>query len=74
MRRATFEAHGKKNSGVIEAVEILGGARAAAAKLGVSSTAVLKWIYFSCPAARAVELERLTDVPRERMRPDLFDR
>lgn len=72
--RSTFNAAGKKNAGVIEAVTKLGGARQAARELEVSCTAVLKWIYQNCPAERAVQLEDLTGVGREKMRPDLFER
>jgi len=41
-----------------------------AKKLGLTPTAVLKWL--RVPADRVVEVERVTGVPREKLRPELF--
>lgn len=71
-KNSTFTAHEKKNEAVIRAVTALGGARQAATRLGVSSTAVLKWIYRNCPPERAVQLEQMTGTLREEIRPDIF--
>lgn len=38
--------------------------------LGLTRAAVLKWQ--QVPAERVVEIERITGIPREELRPDLF--
>ena len=38
--------------------------------LGLTRAAVVKWD--KVPAERVVEIERITGIPRERLRPDLF--
>lgn len=40
--------------------------------LGLTRAAVLKWQ--QVPAERVVEIERITGIPREKLRPDLFRR
>jgi DNA-binding transcriptional regulator YdaS (Cro superfamily) len=48
------------------------GARSALARaLGLSPAAVLQW-NGRVPAKRVVEVERLTGIPREALRPDLY--
>lgn len=39
--------------------------------LGISRAAVSQWDV--CPARRAAEVERITNVPRYELRPDLYD-
>lgn len=41
--------------------------------LGISHGAVRQW-QGHCPAERVVEVERITGIPREALRPDLFRR
>jgi len=42
--------------------------------MGISTVAVWKWFQRGgqVPAGRLVDVERLTGIPRERLRPDLF--
>ena len=41
-------------------------------KMNVSKQAVYKWQIHGIPAKRLIEFEQLTDVRRERLRPDLY--
>jgi DNA-binding transcriptional regulator YdaS (Cro superfamily) len=56
--------------GVRLAIEAGGGLREFARKLGISKQAVQQWT--QVPAHRIIEIERLTGVPREKLRPDLY--
>jgi DNA-binding transcriptional regulator YdaS (Cro superfamily) len=58
------------NEGLKTAIEWAGGMRALARLLGLSHTAVQKWERI--PAERVVEIETLTGIARERLRPDLY--
>jgi hypothetical protein len=58
------------NEGLREAVLAAGGIRALGRALGMSHQAIAKWDLV--PASRLVEVERLTGVPRDRLRPDLY--
>jgi hypothetical protein len=60
------------DKGVEAAVEAAGGVRPLARLLGISHQAIVQWD--RVPAARLLEVERLTRVPREDLRPDLFRR
>jgi DNA-binding transcriptional regulator YdaS (Cro superfamily) len=42
--------------------------------LGVDKGTVSKWNRGLIPAERIVEIERITGIPREKLRPDLFKR
>ncbi len=59
---------------VVEAVERAGGISALARALNVTPQAVWKWVYEQgrVPPARVLEVERVTGVPRDRLRPDIF--
>lgn len=41
-------------------------------KLGVKDAAITKWEKGRVPAERVLDLERVTGVPRHRIRPDLY--
>jgi len=41
-------------------------------KMNLSKQAVYKWQTHGIPAKRLLEVEKLTDVKRERLRPDLY--
>ena len=62
----------KPNSGVLKAVEVVGGQEQLAQKLGVKQPMIHHYIYRNCPAERAVQIEEMTGVTREEIRPDLF--
>lgn len=59
-------------SGVQAAVDAAGGVRALARILGISHQAIVQWDVV--PASRLLEVERLTGVQREILRPDLYRR
>lgn len=52
------------------AADAVGGIVALSLKLGLSRAAASQWDRI--PAERVVEVEKLTGVPRERLRPDLY--
>lgn len=43
-----------------------------ATKLGVKDPAITKWEKGRVPAERVLDVERVTGVPRHRIRPDLY--
>jgi DNA-binding transcriptional regulator YdaS (Cro superfamily) len=62
----------KANQGVVKAIAVAGGQNALAAALGVSQPTISYYLYQRCPAEKAIEIEIITRVPREEIRPDLF--
>ena len=62
----------EQNKGVAEALVLVGGQERLAELLGVSQPMIHKYLCIRCPAERAVQIERLIGVPREKIRPDLF--
>lgn len=63
----------KANTGVRRAVQVAGSLRKLAALCDVTNPAVVKWLYVSVPAERALQIEKATGVPRQSMRPDLWN-
>jgi DNA-binding transcriptional regulator YdaS (Cro superfamily) len=59
-----------REKGARLAFQAAGGIRPLARKLGISMAAVWKWTRI--PADRIVEVERVTGIPREKLRPDLY--
>lgn len=59
-------------NGLELAIKAAGTRYMLAKRLGLSPTATLKW--YKIPAERVVEVERATGVPREKLRPDLYER
>jgi DNA-binding transcriptional regulator YdaS (Cro superfamily) len=55
-----------------EAIDRMGGFSGAARKIGVSRQAILLWTQSQVPASRVLQVENLSLVPRERLRPDLY--
>ena len=60
------------DAGIKLAVEAAEGLRALARLLEISHNSIVKWNRI--PADRVVEIEKLTGVARERLRPDLYRR
>lgn len=58
------------DSGIKLAIEAAGGLRALARKLGMNHSTILKWT--KVPANHILEIERLTGVSREQLRPELY--
>jgi DNA-binding transcriptional regulator YdaS (Cro superfamily) len=42
--------------------------------LGVNKTTILRWEKRRIPAERVSEVERVTGIPRQKLRPDIFGR
>lgn len=59
------------NEGLQRAINRVCGVTNLARKLGVTRSAIYQW-GDEIPANRLVEIERLTGVPREQLRPDLY--
>lgn len=54
----------------LRAIESAGGSSALARQLKITPQAVSQWP--RVPAERVVEVERITGIPREELRPDLY--
>lgn len=55
-----------------EAANIIGSQKALAEKLGVSEQAISKMKRTRIAAERVLDFERITGIPRSRLRPDLY--
>lgn len=60
------------NTHIKDAVKKAGGRGAVARSLNVTPEAVRQWEVVKLPAERAVDLARLSGVPRSLLRPDLW--
>lgn len=60
------------NSGLRAAIKAAGGIRPLARALGITHQAILQWK--RVPAERVIEIERITGIDREHLRPDLYRR
>jgi DNA-binding transcriptional regulator YdaS (Cro superfamily) len=58
------------DAGKKKAIDAAGGVRALARLLGIDNAAIVRW--GKVPAERIIAIERLTLVPREELRPDLY--
>jgi DNA-binding transcriptional regulator YdaS (Cro superfamily) len=59
-----------QDEGLEAAVQRFGGVAGLAAALGITPAAVYQWA--RVPQGRVLKIERLTGIPRERLRPDLY--
>ena len=59
-----------KPLGLRAAIEAVGSLRSLARELGISPQALSQWK--RVPAYRILQIEAVTGIPRERLRPDLF--
>lgn len=66
------ERGGHRDKALAEALRAAGGITAVASELGVTYQNVWKWR--RCPPEHVLDLERLSGVRRERLRPDIFGR
>lgn len=55
---------------VAEVIEKAGGVGILAEKLGVASQAISQWK--RVPVLRVLDVERITEVPRTKLRPDVY--
>jgi DNA-binding transcriptional regulator YdaS (Cro superfamily) len=60
----------QKNSGLQQAIAVVGGLRALARLLNISHQAILQWD--KIPDEWIIEIEQKTGIARERLRPDLY--
>jgi DNA-binding transcriptional regulator YdaS (Cro superfamily) len=58
------------DSALKAAVTKAGGVRALARLLNITHAAILQW--GRVPTERIIEIERVTGIPRERLRPELY--
>jgi DNA-binding transcriptional regulator YdaS (Cro superfamily) len=61
---------GDREAGLVEAINISGSITALAKKLGISPQAITLWKRI--PSNRLLQIEEVTGIPRERLRPDLY--
>jgi DNA-binding transcriptional regulator YdaS (Cro superfamily) len=59
------------DNGLRTAIETVGGVRALASLLGLNRRAIYQWR--RVPAERVIQIEKVTDVPRNVLRPDLYE-
>jgi DNA-binding transcriptional regulator YdaS (Cro superfamily) len=59
-----------KDAALAKAIHRAGGVRALARALGIVHQAVSHWQ--RTPVRRVIEIERLTGVPRQQLRPDIY--
>jgi hypothetical protein len=62
--------HPKLNFGLEAAIKAAGSVRELARLLGITHQAIAQWE--QVPAARMLQIEQVTGVARERLRPDLY--
>ena len=55
-----------------DAITAAGGQAALARALGIKQASVAGWIWTRLPAERVLDVERITGVAKERLRPDLY--
>ena len=60
----------ERDQGLMLAIEKAGGLRALARELGMSHQALAEWQRI--PADRLLQVEAVTQIPREKLRPDLY--
>jgi DNA-binding transcriptional regulator YdaS (Cro superfamily) len=56
-----------------QAIRDRGGYAKVGQLLGVSRQTVYRWVWNRVPAERVAEVEYVTGIPRERLRPDIFN-
>jgi DNA-binding transcriptional regulator YdaS (Cro superfamily) len=71
-RRGRRRSKDNGNPGVITAIDRVGSTRALAGACGVSQPTVIKWTYKNCPPERAIQIESVSGVARDAIRPDIF--
>ena len=59
------------DAGIEKAAKAVGTIAALARKLGITRSAIHQWPRI--PAERVIEIERATGVPRNELRPDLYE-
>ena len=60
------------NKGVLQAINMASSQKALAEMLHISQPAVHLLLYKNCPVKRAIQIERLFNIPKEVTRPDVF--
>jgi DNA-binding transcriptional regulator YdaS (Cro superfamily) len=70
IRGSRYQTDAQRPAGLKKAISAAGGICGLARRLGISRVAILQWQ--RVPAERVIEIERVTGVPREQLRPDLY--
>ena len=60
----------KRDPGLSKAIEAAGGLRVLARGLGLGPGSIAQW--YRVPYKQLLDVERLTGIPREKLRPELF--
>lgn len=60
----------KLSTGLQQAIKVVGTRAELARRLGITPQALSNWQ--RVPTARIIDVERVTGVPREQLRPDLY--
>ena len=60
----------KRMSGLQKAIKKVGSQRKLALGLGITPQSLTKW--HTIPSRHIINIERLTGIPREELRPDLY--
>jgi DNA-binding transcriptional regulator YdaS (Cro superfamily) len=70
IRGSRYQSDDRRPAGLRKAITAAGGISALARRLGISRVAILQWK--KIPAERVLDIERVTGVPREQLRPELY--
>lgn len=68
--RVTESGMAARMTGLQKAIAIMGGINPLAKALGIDRAAIHRW--HQVPSKRIIQIEHLTGVPREELRPDLY--
>ncbi|MBB6306256.1 transcriptional regulator [Xanthobacter tagetidis] len=60
----------EKHPALIRAIDVIGTAGDLAAKIGITPQALSQWK--QVPATRVLDVERITGIPRQELRPDIY--
>ena len=66
--------HGMRKPLYKSPLDAVGTRAEVAARLNVDKSQLTRWAQRGIPAARVVDVERITGIPREQLRPDLYTR
>ena len=61
--KSTFRTYLEKNKQIVDEL---------AASLGVNRTTIWRWKTGKVPVERLADVERVTKIPRQKLRPDIF--
>jgi hypothetical protein len=74
IKRLNPPAAKEKKYKVSFSLDAVGTRSEVAARINVDKSQLTRWAQRGIPAARVVDVERITGIPREQLRPDLYTR